>query len=200
MFTSRAEFRLSLRADNADERLTPIGISLGIVSKARADRFSEVGRKLDHARQITRSLTITPNEAARAGLTINHDGVRRSAYELLAYPGVDVLKLSAFWPELGSLDNRTAESLETEARYSVYLDRQKADVALMRREEQRLIPRDIDFSGVPGLSNELKQKMRDRRPSSVAEAHRIEGMTPAALAIILAQIRHVEDVDRRGAS
>jgi tRNA uridine 5-carboxymethylaminomethyl modification enzyme len=200
MFTSRAEFRLSLRADNADERLTPIGISLGIVSKARADRFSEVGRKLDHARQITRSLTITPNEAARAGLTINHDGVRRSAYELLAYPGVDVLKLSAFWPELGSLDNRTAESLETEARYSVYLDRQKADVALMRREEQRLIPRDIDFSGVPGLSNELKQKMRDRRPSSVAEAQRIEGMTPAALAIILAQIRHLEDVDRRGAA
>jgi tRNA uridine 5-carboxymethylaminomethyl modification enzyme len=200
MFTSRAEFRLSLRADNADERLTPIGISLGIVSKARADRFSEVGRKLDHARQITRSLTITPNEAARAGLTINHDGVRRSAYELLAYPGVDVLKLSAFWPELGSLDNRTAESLETEARYSVYLDRQKADVALMRREEQRLIPRDIDFSGVPGLSNELKQKMRDRRPGSVAEAQRIEGMTPAALAIILAQIRHVEDVDRRGAA
>jgi tRNA uridine 5-carboxymethylaminomethyl modification enzyme len=200
MFTSRAEFRLSLRADNADERLTPIGINLGIVSKARADRFSEVGRKLDHARQITRSLTITPNEAARAGLTINHDGVRRSAYELLAYPGVDVLKLSAFWPELGSLDNKTAESLETEARYSVYLDRQKADVALMRREEQRLIPKDIDFSGVPGLSNELKQKMRDRRPGSVAEAQRIEGMTPAALAIILAQIRHVEDVDRRGAA
>lgn len=200
MFTSRAEFRLSLRADNADERLTPIGINLGIVSKARADRFSEVGQKLDHARQITRSLTITPNEAARAGLNINHDGVRRSAYELLAYPGVDVLKLSAFWPELGLLDNRTAESLETEARYSVYLDRQKADVALMRREEQRLIPKDIDFSGVPGLSNELKQKMRDRRPGSVAEAQRIEGMTPAALAIILAQIRHVEDVDRRGAA
>ena len=200
MFTSRAEFRLSLRADNADERLTPTGINLGIVSKDRADRFSEVGRKLDKAREVTRSLTITPNEAARAGLNVNHDGVRRTAYELLAYPGVDIAKLTALWPELGLLDSKTIESLETEARYSVYLDRQKADVALMRREEQRLIPKDVDFSGIPGLSNELRQKMRDRRPGSVAEAQRIEGMTPAALAIILAQIRHVEDVERRGAA
>lgn len=200
MFTSRAEFRLSLRADNADERLTPTGINLGIVSKERADRFSEVGRKLDKAREVTRSLTITPNEAARAGLNVNHDGVRRSAYELLAYPGVDIPKLTTLWPELGLLDGKTIEALETEARYSVYLDRQKADVALMRREEQRLIPKDVDFSGIPGLSNELKQKMRDRRPGSVAEAQRIEGMTPAALAIILAQIRHLEDVERRGAA
>ncbi|MCV3239193.1 tRNA uridine-5-carboxymethylaminomethyl(34) synthesis enzyme MnmG [Mesorhizobium sp. ZC-5] len=200
MFTSRAEFRLSLRADNADERLTPTGINLGIVSKVRADRFSEVGRKLDKAREVARSLTITPNEGARAGLNVNHDGVRRSAYELLAYPGVDIAKLTALWPELGLLDSKTIESLETEARYSVYLDRQKADVALMRREEQRLIPKDVDFSGIPGLSNELRQKMRDRRPGSVAEAQRIEGMTPAALAIILAQIRHVEDVERRGAA
>lgn len=200
MFTSRAEFRLSLRADNADERLTPTGINLGIVSKDRADRFSEVGRKLDKAREVTRSLTISPNEAARAGLNVNHDGVRRSAYELLAYPGVDIAKLTALWPELGLLDSKTIECLETEARYSVYLDRQKADVALMRREEQRLIPKGVDFSGIPGLSNELRQKMRDRRPGSVAEAQRIEGMTPAALAIILAQIRHVEDVERRGAA
>lgn len=200
MFTSRAEFRLSLRADNADERLTPTGVNLGIVSKDRADRFSEVGRKLDKAREVARSLTITPNEAARAGLNVNHDGVRRTAYELLAYPGVDIAKLTALWPELGLLDGKTIESLETEARYSVYLDRQKADVALMRREEQRLIPKDVDFSGIPGLSNELRQKMRDRRPGSVAEAQRIEGMTPAALAIILAQIRHVEDVERRGAA
>lgn len=200
MFTSRAEFRLSLRADNADERLTPTGVNLGIVSKDRADRFSEVGWKLDKAREVARSLTITPNEAARAGLNVNHDGVRRTAYELLAYPGVDIAKLTALWPELGLLDGKTIESLETEARYSVYLDRQKADVALMRREEQRLIPKDVDFSGIPGLSNELRQKMRDRRPGSVAEAQRIEGMTPAALAIILTQIRHVEDVERRGAA
>jgi tRNA uridine 5-carboxymethylaminomethyl modification enzyme len=200
MFTSRAEFRLSLRADNADARLTPTAMQLGIVSGERERRFEDANKKLDRARDVTKALTVTPNEAARAGLEVNRDGARRSAYELLAYPGVDMARLSALWPELTDLDRKTTETLETEALYSVYLERQQADVAQMRREETRLIPKDIDFSAVPGLSNELKQKMRDRRPRSIADAQRVDGMTPAALAIIVAQIRHYEETDRRGAA
>lgn len=200
MFTSRAEFRLSLRADNADERLTPLGADLGIVSEARSRRLADRMEKLDRARSLAKSLTVTPNEAGHAGLEINRDGNRRSAYELLSYPGMDLERLTALWPDLADLDQRTVETLETEARYSVYLDRQLADVAQMRREETRLIPEALDLSAVPGLSNELKQKMRERRPRSIADAQRIDGMTPAALAIIVAQIRHAEDAGRRGAA
>lgn len=196
MFTSRAEFRLSLRADNADERLTPLAAKLGIASAQRMQRYSDVMRRLDEARALATTLTMTPNEAARHGLEINRDGVRRSGYELLAYPGVDVAWLARVEPGFGGIDAKTAERLETEAKYSVYLDRQKADVAQIRHEESRLIPETVDFAGVPGLSNELKQKMHARRPRSIADAQRMEGMTPAALAIIVAHVRHHEAAQR----
>ncbi|TPK78791.1 tRNA uridine-5-carboxymethylaminomethyl(34) synthesis enzyme MnmG [Mesorhizobium sp. B2-4-18] len=194
MFTSRAEFRLSLRADNADERLTPLAQTLGIASPERMQRYGDVMQRLDEAREMALSLTMTPNEAARHGLEINRDGVRRSGFELLAYPGVDVAWLAGVEPKFHDVDARTAERLETEAKYSVYLDRQSTDVAQIRREESRLIPDSVDFAGVPGLSNELKQKMQARRPRSIAEAQRMEGMTPAALAIIVAHVRHWESV------
>ncbi|TPM04235.1 tRNA uridine-5-carboxymethylaminomethyl(34) synthesis enzyme MnmG [Mesorhizobium sp. B2-3-10] len=194
MFTSRAEFRLSLRADNADERLTPLAQTLGIASPERMQRYGDVMQRLDEARQMALSLTMTPNEAARHGLEINRDGVRRSGFELLAYPGVDVAWLAGVEPKFQDIDAKTAERLETEAKYSVYLDRQSTDVAQIRREESRLIPDSVDFAGVPGLSNELKQKMQARRPRSIAEAQRMEGMTPAALAIIVAHVRHWESV------
>ncbi|MBZ9724974.1 tRNA uridine-5-carboxymethylaminomethyl(34) synthesis enzyme MnmG [Mesorhizobium sp. CO1-1-11] len=194
MFTSRAEFRLSLRADNADERLTPLAQTLGIASAARMQRYGDVMQRLDEAREMALSLTMTPNEAARHGLEINRDGVRRSGFELLAYPGVDVAWLAGVEPKFRDVDAKTAERLETEAKYSVYLDRQSTDVAQIRREESRLIPDTVDFAGVPGLSNELKQKMQARRPRSIAEAQRMEGMTPAALAIIVAHVRHRESV------
>jgi len=197
MFTSRAEFRLSLRADNADERLTPLADRLGIASGDRMRRFGEVSRKLDEGRALAKSVTFTPNEAARHGLEINRDGVRRSAYELLAHPGVDMAWLARVEPRFWALDPKTAERLETEARYSVYLDRQQADVTQIRHEESRLIPQDIDFSAVPGLSNELKQKMKTRQPRSIADAQRMEGMTPAALAIIVAHVRNSELAARR---
>lgn len=197
MFTSRAEFRLSLRADNADERLTPLAAGLGVVSSSRMQRFEEVAQKLDHARALAKSVSLTPNEAARHGLEINRDGVRRSAYELLAYPGVDMAWLTRVEPRFAMLDAKTAERLETEAKYSVYLERQQADVAQIRHEESRLIPETVDFSEVPGLSNELKQKMKTRRPRSIADAQRMEGMTPAALAIIVAHVRNAELVARR---
>ncbi|MER9306722.1 tRNA uridine-5-carboxymethylaminomethyl(34) synthesis enzyme MnmG [Mesorhizobium sp. M0293] len=196
MFTSRAEFRLSLRADNADERLTPAAAKLGIASTQRMRRYETVMQRLDEARQLAKSLTLTPNEAARHGLEINRDGVRRSGYELLSYPDVDVAWLARVDSRFAEIGGKTAERLETEAKYSVYLDRQKTDVAQIRHEESRLIPETVDFAGVPGLSNELKQKMQARRPRSIADAQRMEGMTPAALAIIVAHVRHAESAHR----
>jgi tRNA uridine 5-carboxymethylaminomethyl modification enzyme len=197
MFTSRAEFRLSLRADNADERLTPLAMKLGIASQERMQRFSDVVQNLEKARDLALGTTMTPNQAARHGLEINRDGVRRSAYELLAYPGVDVAWLARITPQFAGIDSKTAERLETEAKYSVYLDRQQADVTQIRHEESRLIPASLDFSCVPGLSNELKQKMLARQPRSIADAQRMEGMTPAALAIIVAHVRNAEAAARR---
>jgi tRNA uridine 5-carboxymethylaminomethyl modification enzyme len=200
MFTSRAEFRLSLRADNADERLTPLAMRLGVASTERTERFARSRLLLDRARELARSVTLTPSEAARHGLDVNKDGVRRSAYDLLAYAGIDVAWLTRVSPEFAFIDYKTAEALETESKYAVYLDRQRADVERMRHEEARLIPADIDFSQVPGLSNELKQKMKQRTPRSIAEAQRVDGMTPAALAIIVAHVRNSESSAQKGAA
>ncbi|RVC42186.1 tRNA uridine-5-carboxymethylaminomethyl(34) synthesis enzyme MnmG, partial [Mesorhizobium sp. M4A.F.Ca.ET.090.04.2.1] len=197
MFTSRAEFRLSLRADNADERLTPMADRLGIASAERMRRFNAMNEDLAKARVLALSVLFTPNEAARHGLEINRDGVRRSAYELLAYPGVDLAWLARVEPRFASIGAKTAECLETEAKYSVYLDRQQADVAQIRHEEGRVIPASLDFTDVPGLSNELKQKMKTRQPRSIADAQRMEGMTPAALAIIVAHVRNAEAAAQR---
>lgn len=190
MFTSRAEFRLALRADNADQRLTPRGIDLGIVSRKRGASFSAKMRAVDRARELLRSVSISPSAAAARGLAINQDGVRRTAYELLSYPEQSVEALTELWPELNDIGQVEAELLETEARYAVYLDRQAADVALMKREESLRIPESFGYGDIPGLSNELKQKLAARRPTSVAEALRIDGMTPAAMAIVVARVRN----------
>lgn len=199
MFTSRAEFRLSLRADNADERLTPRAEALGIVGEERRKRFRLLQGRFHKAKNLALQTILTPNEALRHGLAINQDGVRRSAYELLSHPDVSVEWLSRIDPQFDAIDAKTAEALETEAKYAVYLDRQRADVEQLRHEEARLIPDGLDFSMIPGLSNELRQKMRDRRPHSVAEAKRMEGMTPAALALVIAHVRNAE-IRRKGAA
>lgn len=191
MFTSRAEFRLSLRADNADDRLTPLGMELGIVSPERGRRFGTRRAQLEQARALAQSLTLSPSEARKAGIDTSQDGVRRSAYQLLSHVDVDVKRLASVWPELNAVDSKTAERLETEARYAVYLDRQKADFAIVRREEARVLPEDLDVSSLPGLSNELKQKITMRRPRSIAEAQRIDGMTPAAIALLIAHVRNL---------
>lgn len=199
MFTSRAEFRLSLRADNADERLTPLAIDLGIASEERSKRFGQARHELERARELAKSLSTTPNKASGFGLNLNKDGQRRTAYDLLSYPDMSLQRLSAIWPELGTITGKTGERLETEARYAVYLDRQQADVAVLKREEARAIPEGLDFTMLPGLSNELKQKLANRRPRSLAEAQRIDGMTPAALAIIISAL-HQNDHRERGAA
>ena len=200
MFTSRAEFRLSLRADNADERLTPLAERLGIASAARLARFRAREEKLNAARSLARSVNLTPNEAVRYGFEVNLDGVRRSAYDLLSHTRIDVPRLAAVWPELGAIEPAIAEALETEARYAVYLDRQRNEAEQIRREERMQIPEGVVFSDVAGLSNELKQKLAARRPRTIADAQRIDGMTPAALGIVIACVRQSEAEARRGAA
>ncbi len=189
MFTSRAEYRLSLRADNADQRLTPLGGSLGLVGPTRAAAFAAKSDKLREARALAERLTLTPNEAARHGLHLNHDGARRSAFELLAYPDVDMDRLRAIWPELTRIDRFVAEQIEVDARYSVYLERQDADIAAFRRDESVGLPDELDYARLAGLSNELREKLDAVRPGTLGQAARIEGMTPAALTLVLAEAK-----------
>ncbi|AYG61212.1 tRNA uridine-5-carboxymethylaminomethyl(34) synthesis enzyme MnmG [Rhizobium jaguaris] len=197
MFTSRAEYRLSLRADNADVRLTPIGLSIGCVGADRASRFSGYMEKLEQARVQLRGLSVTPSEAEKAGLHLNKDGQRRSAYDLLSYPGQSIESLSGLWAELRSMDRRVIDAVEIEAAYSVYMDRQTSDIVQVRREEERVIPLNFDFSALSGLSNELKQKLAAARPKNIAQASRIDGMTPAAISLLLAYLRKLDVAEER---
>ncbi len=188
MFTSRAEYRLTLRADNADQRLTDKGIALGCVGQARALHHRAKMAALDAAKSLTKSLSITPNEATRHGLALNHDGVRRSAFELLAYPEIGWREVRAIWPELASVDDAIAVHVEIDAKYDVYLKRQSADVEAFRRDEG-LILADVDYADVPGLSNEARSKLEAARPRTVGQAGRLDGLTPAALGILAAYLR-----------
>jgi tRNA uridine 5-carboxymethylaminomethyl modification enzyme len=188
MFTSRAEYRLTLRADNADQRLTDKGIALGCVGEPRRQRHAAKMAALESAKRLSKSLTITPNEAARHGLALNRDGQRRSAFELLAYPGVGWTEVRAIWPKLSAIDPGIAVHLEIDAKYDVYLKRQTADVDAFRRDEG-LVLGDIDYALVPGLSNEVRAKLAAKRPWTVGQAGRIDGMTPAALGILAAYLR-----------
>ncbi len=189
MFTSRAEYRLSLRADNADQRLTPWGIALGLVGAGRREAFATKAAALAEARRLAESLSLTPNEAVRHGLALNHDGVRRSAYELLGRPDVDMAVLRGIWPELAGIDRFVSEQIEIEARYRVYLDRQSADIEAFRKEEGIALPAEIAYSGMAGLSNELREKLALARPATLGQAARIDGMTPAALMLVLGEAR-----------
>ncbi|MXN47853.1 tRNA uridine-5-carboxymethylaminomethyl(34) synthesis enzyme MnmG [Shinella kummerowiae] len=192
MFTSRAEYRLSLRADNADARLTPLGIDLGIVAKPRRERFAQWSGDMQIARDKLQMLRLSPNEAATHGIKINFDGVRRSAYDLLAYPDIGYTDLAAIWPEdLAGFVPRVRDAIEIEATYAVYMNRQETDIAEARREEERRIPDDFDFSMMPGLSIELRQKLAAARPSNLSQAARVDGMTPAALTLLLAYLKRL---------
>src|SRR5882672_1189871 len=188
MFTSRAEYRLTLRADNADRRLTDKGIALGCVGQARSQRHRSKMAALDAARSLAKSLTITPSEAARQGLALNRDGHRRSAFELLAYPEIEWAGLLGIWPELSAIDPAIAVHLEIDAKYDVYLKRQTADVDAFRRDEG-LILTEVDYADVPGLSNEARAKLEAARPRTVGQAGRLDGLTPAALGILAAYLR-----------
>ncbi|BCH64444.1 hypothetical protein RvVAT039_16600 [Agrobacterium vitis] len=196
MFTSRAEFRLSLRADNADMRLTPIGIALGCIASDQEKRFKDYRHQIDDTINMLETRKLTPNEAAAVGIPVNQDGRRRTALELLAYPDISIADLSRLWPELSALDSKVADAVEIHATYAVYMDRQNADIAATKRDEDRLIPKDFDYASLSGLSNELKQKLEKTRPENLSQAAKVEGMTPAAISLLIAflnkgMLRHV---------
>ena len=193
MFTSRAEYRLSLRADNADQRLTGRGLAIGCVGAARQAHHAAKTAALDQALDLVTSLSLSPTEAGKHGLTVNRDGVRRSGFDLLSYPDINWKTLAAIWPELLQIPSATAEQIEIDAKYAVYLDRQKRDVASFRREEDAIIPRELDYGAMGGLSNELRTRLSLVRPATLGQASRIEGMTPAALTLVVAHL------SRRGA-
>ncbi|RUP08436.1 tRNA uridine-5-carboxymethylaminomethyl(34) synthesis enzyme MnmG [Hyphomicrobium sp.] len=189
MFTSRAEFRLKLRADNADQRLTPEGIALGCVGPERRQKFETKAKALAEGLDLLNQLSLTPTEAARHGLTVNRDGRRRTAFDLLAFPEISLDRLKSVWPEIGNIQPRIADQLEVDARYAAYLRRQDEDVDQLKRDEAVRIPDDFDYAAIPSLSAEIRQKLARHRPSTIAQAGRIEGMTPAALLTLLARLK-----------
>ena len=189
MFTSRAEYRLRLRADNADQRLTPLGCAVGCVGEARRSAFAAKAASLAAAAELLDSLSLTPTEAGRHGLEVNRDGRRRSAFDLLALPGVDIPRLAAIWPQVGEIPAPIAEQVAVNARYASYVERQEQDVAALRRDEALAIPPGFDFAALPGLSSEVRQKLERHRPGTLAQAARIDGVTPAALLLVLAQLK-----------
>jgi tRNA uridine 5-carboxymethylaminomethyl modification enzyme len=189
MFTSRAEFRLHLRSDNADQRLTPLGIEIGLVGEERREHFERKMSALDSGRRLLHALKATPNAARKAGIVVNADGQQRSAFDLLAYPGVGPAEITKLWPEIGAIGTPILEQLSIDAQYAVYLKRQEADVAAMRRDEGIAIPDWIDYAEIPGLSNELRGKLLQHKPQTLAQVQAIEGMTPAAATLLLAIIR-----------
>jgi tRNA uridine 5-carboxymethylaminomethyl modification enzyme len=189
MFTSRAEYRLALRADNADQRLTAKGAALGCVGSIRAASFEKKLFALETARAAAKSVSVTPNEADRFGIVLNRDGQRRTAFDLLSYPNISVEQVGRVWPGLLDLAPAIAEQLEIDAKYSVYLDRQHEDAERFRRDEAMGLPDTMDFDAIPGLSNELRNKLRTVRPRTLGHANRIEGMTPAALGLLALHAR-----------
>lgn len=189
MFTSRAEYRLRLRADNADQRLTPHGIALGCVDTTRQRAFEARATALSEATSALQSLALTPTEAGRHGIEVNKDGRRRSAFDLLALPSVGLDQLAAIWPEIGQIAPAIAAQIEVDARYASYVRRQELDVEALRKDEALRIPRELDFSSLPGLSTEVRQKLMRLRPTTLAQAARIDGMTPAALLLLFARLK-----------
>jgi tRNA uridine 5-carboxymethylaminomethyl modification enzyme len=189
MFTSRAEFRLTLRADNADQRLTDLGVRIGCVGRERRDRHAAKMVALAAARERARDVSVTPTEAERFGFALNRDGQRRSAFDLLSYPEIGIAQIGRIWPEFLGLPATIAVQLETDAKYAVYLERQAADVAAFQRDSAFEIPETIDYDAVAGLSNEARQKFAAARPRTIGHAARLDGITPAALVLLAAHIR-----------
>ncbi len=189
MFTSRAEFRLSLRADNADQRLTDLGVDWGCVGQERTTAFQNKMRILAAFRESILRIDVTPNRARELGLNVNLDGIRRNGMALLALPGVSLATLARLDPMLNECPPWAAELLETEGKYSVYLERQADDMARVARDRDLAIPDGLDYDRVAGLSNELRHKLKSIRPRSIFEASQIEGMTPAGLVLLTALIR-----------
>jgi len=189
MFTSRAEYRLRLRADNADRRLTEIGARLGCVSTRRLDSYRAKAAALEAGGALCRRLSATPSELVRRGLAVSRDGVRRNVVDLLRYPDLDLARLARIWPELGALRPDVAEQIEIDARYAIYLARQEGDLRAFRRDEALRLPADLDYATIPSLSREVSQVLAGARPATLGAAARLSGITPAA---VIALLRYVK--------
>jgi tRNA uridine 5-carboxymethylaminomethyl modification enzyme len=189
MFTSRAEYRLTLRADNADQRLTPIGLTYGAIGGERAQAFAGKMAALDAARRLAGELRLSPTALRRHGLMVNADGIARSAAELLAHPGIDMARLAAIWPELSAISPHIAEQLAIDALYAGYLERQARDITAFRRDEALLLPDGLDYGAIGGLSAEIRGKLASARPATLGAAARISGVTPAALVALLQYVK-----------
>ncbi len=191
MFTSRAEYRLTLRADNADQRLTRMGMAIGCVGSEREQAFGQKMQSLDEARKLAQNLSLTPNKLNEKGLKINTDGVRRSALELLSYPDMSFEQLKHIWPELTSLQPEIVEQLEIEGKYAGYMERQDIDIRAFRKDEAMALPADLDVDAIGSLSAEIRQKLSRIKPESLGAAARIPGMTPAALISLLRYVKRI---------
>lgn len=189
MFTSRAEYRLSLRSDNADQRLTPVGQEWGCISANRARAFAGKRAAYQAARALLESCTITPSRAQSFGIQINQDGVPRTAMTLLSYPGIDLQTVTGIWPELGGISPDIAGQVETDAAYATYLERQESDIAAFRRDEALRLPQELDYTQIKGLSNEVRQRLMSAGPATLGQAARLEGITPAALTTLLVHVK-----------
>ena len=189
MFTSRAEYRLALRADNADQRLTAKGISIGCVGAMRANIFTEKNSALNDAREFANLFRSRRRRRSVTVSRLNKDGQRRSAFELLSHPNISLSDLKKIWPRFAEFAPNVAEQIEIDAKYDVYLSRQAADVAAYRRDESFELPDEIDYAALPGLSNEVKQKLAAQRPRTIGHAAKIDGVTPAALTLLVAHIK-----------
>ena len=189
MFTSRAEYRLLLRADNADQRLTPLGRRVGCVSGKRSAAFESKLKEIEKARSLLGVFTMSPSALKKNGISVAQDGITRSAKRLLSYPEVTFKRLEKLWPELSVFSVEVREQMEIEGRYDAYLNRQAADIEAFRRDEELKIPADTDFSQIGGLSNEVKEKLSKRRPPTLGAASRMSGVTPAALTVLLRHVR-----------
>jgi tRNA uridine 5-carboxymethylaminomethyl modification enzyme len=189
MFTSRAEYRLVLRADNADQRLTRLGQAVGCVGSARAQSYAAKEVGLDAARLLVRRLSLSPTQLCQRGIAVNADGIARSAADLLAYPGVDLARLAAIWPELAGIAPEIAEQIEIDGKYAGYIERQEADIRAFRRDEGLMLPSGLDYGAIGGLSSEVRSKLASARPATLGAAARVSGVTPAALVALLRHVR-----------
>ena len=189
MFTSRSEYRLSLRADNADLRLTGKAISIGGVGSLRETTFRRKESQMSVSRETLNRLSVTPNEAKSYGLTLNQDGIRRTAFDLLQHNHIDFAHLETIWPEVASIPNDIREQLEIESMYSAYLERQELDILAFKKEEEMTIPEALDYDTLPSLSNEIKTKLKSIRPHTIGAASRIQGVTPAAIIALMGHIK-----------
>jgi len=189
MFTSRAEYRLSLRADNADTRLTQIGINIGLVQAQRAEIYTKKVNKINELNYALAKHKISPNEAEKFNVKLAKDGVKRTAFHILSREGVTFDKIRSIWPELPNASRDVEEQLEISAHYSGYLEKQEADIIAFRKDENLIIPRNIDYSKLSGLSNEVKSKFKLIKPKTLGQALRIDGITPAAAYILLSHVK-----------